>query len=367
MSAEIICVRRRLSCAMRSGGGQRAMGTNGQGDETWRRGRSSWDDRFNERDAADERPLGRSGRGAPPTPRGSSGGPDRSGRNAGAGRGAPRGKDDGYTSRAPAYDRERTRGYDRADDRHAPDAGRTARRPRADAQGGSDNPATSMPRGRQAPNRERGEAGASYGRSPGREAGREPYSDRSARPAERAGERSMRGQRPPMRDDTWDLSQQRTRANPAPAGGMSGSDPRSRMPGRGAAWDDAQSTQRRRRPNMDDPRNRPPVGRPPLDPRGMRGGLASLADEEDLPSTKGGFTAGKAILIILLMLVVGAGAAYGYFRISTPAIHGSTAPIPAGTTTPTTSPGAKSTSTPHTAIPASSASRVVFVADGKNI
>jgi hypothetical protein len=37
----------------------------------------------------------------------------------------------------------------------------------------------------------------------------------------------------------------------------------------------------------------------------------------------GGLTAGKAMLIILLMLVVGAGGAYVYFKISTPRVHSS--------------------------------------------
>jgi hypothetical protein len=38
----------------------------------------------------------------------------------------------------------------------------------------------------------------------------------------------------------------------------------------------------------------------------------------------GGFTVGKAFLVILLMLVLGSGGGYIYFKVSTPPVHSNT-------------------------------------------
>jgi hypothetical protein len=43
-----------------------------------------------------------------------------------------------------------------------------------------------------------------------------------------------------------------------------------------------------------------------------------VAEPED---SVGGFTAGKAFVVILLMLVLGSGGAYVYFKITTPPVH----------------------------------------------
>ncbi len=52
------------------------------------------------------------------------------------------------------------------------------------------------------------------------------------------------------------------------------------------------------------------------DPRGLRGGQAE--DEEEAASR--GAVFGKALLAIVLALVIGAGAAYGYYIYSTPKV-----------------------------------------------
>lgn len=69
-----------------------------------------------------------------------------------------------------------------------------------------------------------------------------------------------------------------------------------------------------------------PRGR--LDARGARPGAAA-EDEEDTSSKGMGF--GKALGIILLALILGAGAAYGYYMLSAPK-------PPATTTQPGASP-----------------------------
>jgi hypothetical protein len=69
------------------------------------------------------------------------------------------------------------------------------------------------------------------------------------------------------------------------------------------------------------------------------------------PEERGGFTVGKAFMIILLMLALGAGSAYAYFKISTPTVHSNgpatTTPSVSGTT-PTANPS--STGTPKSFI-----------------
>ena len=102
-------------------------------------------------------------------------------------------------------------------------------------------------------------------------------------------------------------------------------------------------------------------GRPdPRDPRMMRRGLVPDDDEEE--EEKSSLTAGKAILIVVLMFVLGAGGAYGYFKLSTPKVS-SDGPAPAGSATPasTTTPGASPTATPHTLAPGAPSRYAVYV------
>jgi hypothetical protein len=44
----------------------------------------------------------------------------------------------------------------------------------------------------------------------------------------------------------------------------------------------------------------------------------------DPEESGGGFTVGKAFLVILLMLVLGSGGGYIYFKVSTPPVHSNT-------------------------------------------
>jgi hypothetical protein len=91
------------------------------------------------------------------------------------------------------------------------------------------------------------------------------------------------------------------------------------------------------------------------DPRALRRGLAVEPESEEEESS---FTAAKGFMIVLVMFVVGAGAAFGYFKLSTPkAPAGVAAPVPtaAPSVSPSVSPNAtpKATSTPHALVPAS--------------
>jgi hypothetical protein len=58
----------------------------------------------------------------------------------------------------------------------------------------------------------------------------------------------------------------------------------------------------------------------------------------DSMEPKSSFGVGKALLIILLMFLIGAGAAYGYYRASTPAVRGPSTSAPGAGTTPSASP-----------------------------
>jgi hypothetical protein len=99
------------------------------------------------------------------------------------------------------------------------------------------------------------------------------------------------------------------------------------------------------------------------DPRALRRGLVN--ENAELPEESSGFTAGKAVLVIFLMFVLGAGAGYGYFRFSQPTVHGD-APA-SSTTTPTLTPSASpkaspnATASPHALAP-SGGSPIVLVA-----
>lgn len=74
----------------------------------------------------------------------------------------------------------------------------------------------------------------------------------------------------------------------------------------------------------------------PRDPRSLRRGLVDTSAAPAVAEKKGGITFGKAILLILLMFVVGAGAAFGYWKFTTP-------PLPSDTTTPSATPATTGT------------------------
>lgn len=110
---------------------------------------------------------------------------------------------------------------------------------------------------------------------------------------------------------------------------------------------------RRRRPDGGDPRGRPAGARADArDPRNLRRGLVNLEDTPD-EETKSSLGFGKSALIVLIMLVVGIGGAYGYYTFTTPAVHNTGAPAnstsstPSVVTTVTASPSASASSTPH--------------------
>ena len=144
------------------------------------------------------------------------------------------------------------------------------------------------------------------------------------------GDRSMRGGRPPAREEGWGDPR------PARAGarGLSAADSNGRMRrppqpgGRGGLWDDeAQSAGRLNGGNKE------------RDPRARR--LAAQEDEEEKGSPAAGIA--KAFGAIVLALVLGAGSAYGYFVVSTPKLNvtPSQQAVPtAPATTPSPSPSA---------------------------
>ncbi len=156
----------------------------------------------------------------------------------------------------------------------------------------------------------------------------------------------MRGPRPPARgdEDTW---------SPATRGGSSA---RNRPPAGGGLWgDDPSGTTRRPRPG---------AAVADMNGRGM-GGMAGRPGynrlqpqgADELPEPKSGFTAGKAVLVVLLMLLLGAGAGFVYFKISAPKAppDNSIAPVNSGSTpatsSPSTSPSASPSSSPHSFAP----------------
>ncbi|MEO7000243.1 MAG: hypothetical protein ABI068_00385 [Ktedonobacterales bacterium] len=200
---------------------------------------------------------------------------------------------------------------------------------------------------------------------------RDDYDDRpsSRDPRGRSGDRAMRS--PGPRADAWD-------APPRSSG--------ARRPPPDAGWGaDAPGTMRRPRPDredMGDPR------RGPRTPRGnmagnmdmggqngmgmgmgstMRGqaprgglagrpGMAGVAAAEE-PAKKRGISIGMMLGVIVLMLAIGVGGAYGYFLFSVPKVQGdapsgttpaNTAPATTPATTPSTTPSA--TKSPHTLI-----------------
>ncbi|HLJ81824.1 MAG TPA: hypothetical protein VKT52_10085 [Ktedonobacterales bacterium] len=151
------------------------------------------------------------------------------------------------------------------------------------------------------------------------------------------GDRSPRAPRPPTRDDAWDGRR------PGPGGSVS----------RGGLWGDGEMP-RRRQPNGGDPRARSGGRIDPRDPRALRRGLVD-PNARAAPPKKSRFSFGTAILIVLAMLLIGAGAAYAYYRVSTPTVHGPSPSAPGATSapvTPSTSPSASPSATPHSNVPA---------------
>ena len=59
----------------------------------------------------------------------------------------------------------------------------------------------------------------------------------------------------------------------------------------------------------------------------------------------GGFSVGKAFLAILLMLVLGSGSAYVYFKVSTPTVHSNSGPASVTPSVSGTSPTASPSGT----------------------
>src|SRR5258707_4102195 len=152
-------------------------------------------------------------------------------------------------------------------------------------------------------------------------------------------DRSMRGQRPPPRG-----------GNPA------GSSGQRRAPGHGGLWDDEPGMSARRRPDAGDPRRR--GARPSMnDPRALRRGLISDEEPEEESSD---FSFGKAVLVWLLLFLVGAGGAYGYYKVSTPKVHG-TPPATISTPSGTASPSASPSASPHARAP-STPGMAIFLA-----
>lgn len=224
-------------------------------------------------------------------------------------------------------DRERSRGSRYDDNWRSSSGGRPARRP-------PDGPPGEWDSGRRSSANGRGR--------PMRDDRRDPYESRGSRDGrgmgdmERPGDRSMRGQRPPMRGDDRDGPQRGRGAPPAGA--------RGRGPGRGGLWGDEEPM--RRRPDGSDARGRTMAGGriDPRDPRALRRGLvdtsmgSAVKDEK-----KGGVGVGMAFLIILLMFVIGVGAAFGYWKYSTPKLpvnNGAPAATPATNSTPSVAPNA---------------------------
>jgi hypothetical protein len=130
------------------------------------------------------------------------------------------------------------------------------------------------------------------------------------------GDRSMRGPRPPVRED-WDAP---TRGRGGPGGpGYSGAS--RRPPQGGGLWGD-------------EPRGRPPI-RDPRDPRAARGGRRPMAPEPE----KGEFTLAKSAGIIASMFVLGVGVAFLYFLLTRPTPQVDTPPaVPTNTAAPAATP-----------------------------
>ncbi len=164
------------------------------------------------------------------------------------------------------------------------------------------------------------------------------------------GERSMRGGRPPVRDDGWgDPRGSRSGARPGSAADSNG---RLRRPpqrgGRGGLWGDEA-----------EPFGSQKSALYARDPRARRF-AAQQEEEEEKGSPAAAFA--KAIGAIVLALVLGAGSAYGYFIMSAPKLHvpPSQQAIPtAPASTPSTTPSASATKS--ALIQPSAGARALFI------
>lgn len=107
----------------------------------------------------------------------------------------------------------------------------------------------------------------------------------------------------------------------------------------------------------------------PRDPRMARRPLGAAPTEED-DEDESSFGVGKALLVIVMMFALGAVAAFGYFRLSAPTVHGDTngnnqpqnatpSPSSSPSTTPSTTPSA--TNTPHALAPGASGAALAYV------
>lgn len=104
----------------------------------------------------------------------------------------------------------------------------------------------------------------------------------------------------------------------------------------------------RRRPDGSDARGRTMAGGrvDPRDPRSLRRGLLDTSASAAVEEKKGTVGLGSAFLIILLMFILGVGAAYGYWKYSTPKLpvnNGAPAATPAATGSPSASPSPSAT------------------------
>ncbi|MFI5272461.1 MAG: hypothetical protein ACHQ4H_05440 [Ktedonobacterales bacterium] len=292
-------------------GGQTLMGNLGWDDDSWRRNRSARDVRSPDAGRPGDRAQGGS-------PRGSSRG----------------GWDDPGGTRGSGGNFDRSRGPDRDRAGGPPSRGGSG----DDGRGGSSG--RRYDRG----GSERSGGGSERSGSRGRPPGRDEYD--MARP----NDRSMRGPRPPSREDAWDPSA-RSRMRPAGPPGVSSS--RNRPPGAGRAglWED-DSRGRRPVPGAVDGR-RPGRGPDPRDPRGARrpmgGPMARDEDEDDDEGASLSF--GKAVLIILGMLVLGVVVGFGYFRFSAPKVPTNSNNNNSATPAATTPASPTASASPHALVP----------------
>ncbi|MGO8946675.1 MAG: hypothetical protein ACLQUY_03215 [Ktedonobacterales bacterium] len=131
---------------------------------------------------------------------------------------------------------------------------------------------------------------------------------------ERIDERGLRGQRPPTRGtpDMWSPPRGSSAARNRPPDG--------RLPG---AENNPGVRPNRPRPGSSvatEMSGYGAGGRQSLDELRARR-LRQQGVETDLAEESSGFSAGKAFLVILLMLLLGSGGAYAYFKVTTPAVH----------------------------------------------
>lgn len=192
-------------------------------------------------------------------------------------------------------------------------------------------------------------------------------------------DRSRGSTRGAAREDVWAPANTRGPRENDPAGrsrsGTKDASGRSRRPaaqGRGGGlWGDEGDGQGFGSPKGADPRAARRGARGgasrTASPRGRAGRSTGWDAFDDEPSTSTGKTVGIAAGVIFLALVLGAGSAYAYWKVSTPKpTTGTTTGTPA-VTSPATTTGTPSTtpsSTPHASVP--SGVRVVWLtSDGR--